>query len=383
MDEAKSFLRGRGWSMRQAGPSDNARLCELLRQVHIKSDLDVTQERDPDFFGMHRMHQGHKETWVVEPDGGQVEGMWSLVTRDAAHPKTGGPPVRLVYHSDLRITEALRGGRVMADSYGPFMADFGQRQGIDLGYTVIFDSNKRARAALTVPEGKRASHPHYRPMTPFAMTSVQFTRSKTRPLRKIERGSLAIKDELGSFLKRMQDRRLFGDLDPERTLEFRLATWTGFSLEDFFVARDAKGRIVGCLAPWDTYAHKRTRVLGYHGSMAAIRFGYNAAAKLGGFASLPPPGECFRFEFLTHLEIEDDDPAVLRDLLLEVYADRRRSGLHFLSACIPLGSRLETAFKGFALNRTKMTLYAIVHPKSPWFETDLRTLHPGFEMSLS
>jgi hypothetical protein len=98
---------------------------------------------------------------------------------------------------------------------------------------------------------------------------------------------------------------------------------------------------------------------------------------------LPAPGECFRFAFLTHLEVEDDDPAVLRDLLRAVYADLRPERLHFVAAMVPRGSRLSEAFRGFQINRTGMTLYG-VHPRgSSWEDRSIDTRHPGFEMALS
>ena len=98
---------------------------------------------------------------------------------------------------------------------------------------------------------------------------------------------------------------------------------------------------------------------------------------------LPEAGDCFAFVFLTHLEVEGDDPALLEDLLREAYRRLRPRGLHFMAALVPRGSPLEKAFRRFMVQNTAMTLYAVHAPGSSFGARDVRTRHPGFEMALS
>jgi hypothetical protein len=124
-------------------------------------------------------------------------------------------------------------------------------------------------------------------------------------------------------------------------------------------------------------------VLGYHGQMRLVRAAYDLAARVRGFRTLPAPGDCFDFSFLTHLAVRDDDPGILRALLLAAYAELYPTRQHFLSAMVPRGSPLGRAFDGFRVNRSPMTLYSVADPASPWSGRDLRTLRPGFEMALT
>ena len=50
------LLERGGLTVRTADRSESAALCELLRRVHIRSSLDIAQERDPDFFRLLEMH---------------------------------------------------------------------------------------------------------------------------------------------------------------------------------------------------------------------------------------------------------------------------------------------------------------------------------------
>lgn len=379
---ADVLATGDGWHLRLARESDNAELCALFARIHMPGELDICQERDPDFFALRRLHLGEALTAVGVDDEGHLVGCGVIVVLPGW---LRGEPVQTGYLADLRVAPGFRGGLNLARAYARIMDHVREQHGAELFTTVIFDGNERARRALTGGGERRAGQPVYRPMTPFEMISVQFTLPKPAPARHVARATGADKDELLDFLVRQQHSRVLGErTDPERLMQ-RMAAWPGFSYGAFLIARARPGgRITGCLAPWDTRAVKRTRVLGYHGKMKLIKPAFDAAATVLGFPRLPRAGDCFDFSFLTHLEVIDDDPAVMRDLLLAAYRDlRAEAPAHFMSAFVPRGSPLAGAFAGFTLQRTPMTLY-VVHPQGSRFaNVDFTTRHPGFEMALS
>ncbi|MCO4763494.1 MAG: GNAT family N-acetyltransferase [Myxococcales bacterium] len=386
----KTLASGDGWSMHMASERDGADLCALFRDVHLPGDLDIVQERDPDFFALLRLHHGAFDTCVGRDSDGRLVGCGSVVSRPGW---LRGESVQTGYLCDLRVAPGFRGGLHLAHAYKHFMSAVSEQHGAELFTTVIFDSNKPAIRALTGGgSGLRAGQPLYRPMTPFSMVSVQHTLRKPAPSAQVSQlsdiagsgGTGAVRDELLAWLCERQQGRMLGHcLNPDE-LASRMDSWPNFDIERFLIYRDrVTGRITGALAPWNTQAVKRTRVLGYHRSMAWVKRAFNTGAFIGRFPPLPQPGSCFDFSFLTHLEVQDDDPAVLRELLLAAYAQMRARGEHFMSACVPRGSPMAAAFKGFTVQETAMTLYT-VHPVDSRFTAmDLRSQHPGFEMALS
>ena len=377
------FVRGDGWHVRLADPDDaalNRQLCELFSSVRLESALTLTQERDPDFFALPRLHQGPFSTAVAFDDAGQVVGCGTVAVRDAV---LGEKTLKTGYLCDLRVAPGFRGGIHLARAYGSFMNHVEATHGADLFTTVIFDSNTAAVKALTTRSDKRKEQPVYRPMTPFEMVSVQFTRQKTAASDRVRPATDADLEPLVAFLSARARCRILGEVLTHERFVQRLALWPGLSLSDFLIATDSNGKIVGSLAPWDTSIFKRTRVIGYRGGMLWQKRLFNVGAALLRFPPLPQPGDCFRFVFLTHLEVANDDPAIFRDLLCAAYDRLRPHKLHFMSAFIPRGSPLATAFSGFMTTKTRMTLYAVHRPDSRWADTDLTTLCPGFEMALS
>ena len=366
--------------IRLATEADNAALCDVVRRVHLRSALDVTQERDPDFFTLPRLHQGEFDVFVAENAEGFVGGCGSVIVRDGW---VDGEVRKVGYLSDLRAVPGFRGARALPAAYRAALERARDVHGAEVFYTVIFDDNAVAKKALLRADARRGGQPRYRVMTPFQMTAVQFTLPCPRPKGRVGRAGPADRDDLVAFLAARSRDRVMGEvLTPER-FEARLALWPGLDLDSFFVARDARGEIVGAVAPWDSHALKRTRVLGYHGPMRTLKRAFAVGSTLLRFPPLPEPGDCFRFFWLSHLEVTDDDPAVLRDLLRAVYRALRPARAHFLSAMIPVGSPLERAFGGFVVNRTPMTVYSVTLEDSPWADRSFETRRPRFEMALS
>lgn len=370
---------GPGYVVRRAGPADNAALCEVVRKVHMHGALDVTQERDPDFFALLRMHDAEHEVWVIENRAGSIGACGSVVVRPGW---VNGAVRRVGYLSDLRVVPGHRAARGLSTGYRKVLEHVRDTMGADLFYTVIFDDNELARRTLVERKGARRSvQPDYAVMTPFNMTSVQFTRPKKGPSRPIRRATTNDLDALVAFLSSRAKTRVMGEVLDEARLVRRFELWPDFGIESFFLAHDAGGRIIGTIAPWNTHAFKRTRVLGYHQHMRWVKMAFDLGAAVFRYPPLPDPDDCFDFAFLSHVEV--DDPAVFRDLLLAAYGALRPERLHFLSAMIPVGDPLASAFGRLTVNRTAMTVYSVTLGGGSATPPDLRTLRPGFEMALS
>jgi hypothetical protein len=129
---------------------------------------------------------------------------------------------------------------------------------------------------------------------------------------------------------------------------------------DFLIVRRGPG-IAGAVALWDQSAFKQTVVRGYRGALAGLRPAVNAFAPLVGLPSLPRPGEPLRQVYLSHLAVEDDDPALFRSLLAAALAEahRRKFGLALLGLASrhPLAAVLADSFR----HREYRALLHLVH----------------------
>ncbi len=359
---------------------DNLRLCELFKSVNMQADLHLSVERDPDFFALYDLQKVRQRvvTWKID---GRIEGVATLLGRDCmlfgARTPTG-------YMGDLRYSRALRGGRVlgkyMAGGFRDGLEDFG----CELMYTAVITSNKAAVGALVQRSSKYPDKPFYALVRAFTILSVQFTKRR-KPLASDFVVRRARAEDIPAIVARLADdhaARPFGYLFDEELLRFRLDAWPEFGIENFFLAFDQGGRLVGVTAPWDAFALKRFRVMGYHGRMRWIKLGFNGLARLLRWQRLPAVGDVFRYLYLTHTSVAGEDPAVMASLLDAVYQAYHGQGYHFFSACLLEGDPLARAYKGYRTNGLPAALFAVSEPGHRYNTVDFGRGRPGLEMAL-
>lgn len=377
------IYQGDGWRMRLATEADNQRLCTLFREVDMSADLCLAEERDPDFFALQRAQCDQGYTVMLEdltqPDR-PAFGCASILTRAAW---VNGQVRRIGYACDLRIEPDYRRGTIFPTVIAQFMAYMQTHEDIDMMFSAVLSSNTRGRNALLNHGVKRQGQPRAQVMTAYNMTSIQFVGGRKPIDPRVRRAQESDRPALIDFLAQQQKQRFLGYVVNEYWFEQRLRDWPGLSLENFFVLKDGDGRVLACAAPWDSAPDlRRSRVVAYQGSMRALKIAYNIEARLRRFAPLPEVGECFHFQYLTHLEVQNDDPTLLNALLRGIYNELRGQPLHFMSLMVPQGSRLEAGLQGFRIRRIPMELVAFTNERSALHGQVIRTLHPGFEMAL-
>lgn len=367
-------------ALRRAGPADSGALCELFARVTMDADLVLSVDRRPDFDALYRLHADDWTCWVGERDG-ELQGMGTVLVRDGY---IGGRPAKVGYLGDLRIAPGLQGGGLLGRFYGPALQAAATGTGAQVFLTAVIASNTKAIAALTGAGAAARGIPPYTLLRRFSIRAVHATVPR-RPRRTgytVRRATPADIPALAALLDRDGRARPYGYALDEAELRRRLATWPGLSVGDFLLAADRGGDLAGCVAAWDADAVKRTVVTGYRGRMRAVRVAYNTAAAVLRFPPLPAPGGTLAYRYLTHQAVPSGDPAVLAALLDVAYADLRRSGRAFLSACVWDGDPLAAAYTGFVRTDLPAHLYAVTLPGARVPAPCVADAPPGFEMAL-
>jgi len=93
-----------------------------------------------------------------------------------------------------------------------------------------------------------------------------------------------------------------------------------------FILRRSGARVTGCLALWDQSRVRQAVVRGYHPQVARLRPLLNIMGLVTGFPRLPPAGQALRQVFLSLAAVDDDDPAVLVELVRDGLAAAGRRG---------------------------------------------------------
>jgi hypothetical protein len=369
-----------GVGIRLATPADSPALCELFSSITMKTDLELSIRRNPDFFALYRMQTDDFECWVGGEDGA-IQGLGTIMARDGY---LNGKAARIGYLGDLRVLPRLQGRRLIGRFYGPILQEFSKTRGCSVYLTTIIASNTPAVRALTGEGGRKLGVPPYRLLRAFDIRAVHlaFPRRRRRTGYQVRRATSSDIPTLAHFLDEDARRRPCGEVFSEAGLRRRLQAWPGLAIENFYLAFDHKGRLCGCCALWDAASVKRTLVMSYQGSMRWVKRGYNVAATLLDAPRLPSAGGMLHYAYLTHQAVPSEDPEVWRALLDAVCFDYRKSGYHFVSVCAFIDDPLEPAYRGFLTTNLRAHLYAVTPPGAELPVSALGGGRPGFEMAL-
>lgn len=370
--------------LRAAEPGDNEARCALFARVTMETELGLSVRRDPDFDALYRLQSPDWHAVVVELEG-RVEGTGTILVRDGY---VNGEPRRVGYLGDLRLSPAVQGRLLLDRAFAGLLAGARDRFGCELFLTSVIASNTRALRALVTrtARSRAAGRPVYSPAGDFDIRSLHLLvpRRSAGDGVPVRRAVDADIPALARLLDADARRRPFGYVFTEAEVRRRLAEWPGLEIGSFYVADAGSGDLRGCIALWDATPVKRMVVTAYRGGMRRVRFGYDLVARFLARAPLPRTGETFRSMYVTHQAIAGNDAGVLRALLEMAYRDAREADHHFLSVCVPHGSVLEPAFRGFHSTSLGARLFVVSLPEvdaSPVLAPAAREW-PGFEMAL-
>jgi hypothetical protein len=310
---------------------DDAELRALLRDNPMNGSMQVTFEREPDFFAACAIRGGFHQVGVGRDlESGRIVG---LGTRSIAEAFVNGQAVPFGWLSDLRLAPTYRGGTLVARGYR-FLRQLHGDGRSELYGTVIFHDNQ---TALQTIAATRAGLPAYHDLGVMHCPGINLRRRKPAVAAgcEIVRGRCELLPEIVDCLNRNNARKQFAPVHDVATF-VRGNRWKDFQPSDFYVARQ-NNRVVGVIGRWDQTAFKQTRIISYGKRLRWVVPAANAMQTLLGAPDFPKPGQYVPFFYLSFIAVDQDDVGVFRALLREVYNDSL--GTSFRYAMVGLHER--------------------------------------------
>jgi len=335
---------------------DDAELRALLRENSMNGSMQVTFEREPDFFAACAIRGGFYQVGVGRNlESGRIVG---LGTRSIAHAFVNGRPVPFGWLSDLRLQPAYRGGTLVARGYR-FLRELHADGRVNVYGTVIFQDN---RTALRTIAATRAGLPAYHDLGTIHCPGINLRRRKPAKAADcdIVRGGCELLPEIVDCLNRNNARKQFAPVhDVESFIHGN--RWKDFQPSDFYVAcRNSK--VIGVLGRWDQSAFKQTRVISYGRRLRWIVPAANAVQTLLGAPSYPEPGQYVRFFYVSFIAVDQDDVGVFRALLRRVYNDAVGSSFRYAMLGLHERDPLLAALEDYSLTPFAGRLFCVCFP---------------------
>jgi hypothetical protein len=332
---------------------DDAELRALLRENPMNGSMQVTFEREPNFFAACAIRGGFYQVGVGRDlESGRIVG---LGTRSIAHAFVNGRPVPFGWLSDLRLKPAYRGGTLVARGYR-FLRELHADRGVDLYGTVIFHDNQ---TALRTIAATRAGLPAYHDLGVIHCPGINLRRRKPAMAKNcdIVRGRRELLPEIVDCLNRNNARKQFAPLHDVESF-IHGSRWRDFQPSDFYVAR-RNNQVIGVVGRWDQSAFKQTRVISYGRRLRWMVPAANAMQTLLGAPSFPEPGQYVPFFYVSFIAVDQDDAGVFRALLRQVYNDSVGSSFRYAVVGLHERDPLLAVIKDYSLTPFAGRLFCV------------------------
>jgi hypothetical protein len=314
MIPAHARSAGAGVRFDLATPADDAEIRRLLRENPTPGRVGVSLEREPDAALAAKVEGDVHHTIVARaPGDGRLIAMGSVSVREGY---VNGEPTRVGYLGQLRLDRGVRPRASVVLAGFRRLRELHESLGVKLYLTSIATDNQPARRLL---ERGLTGMPTYRPVGTL-VTSLFPPQVLPKP--RPRRGAEATKDQ-GIWVDRVPDVLACLDRNGRR---FQFApVWRDADLIERIQSEDPNelelqaitrgGRVIGCIGTWDQSAYKQAVVRSYAPRLARWRGAINLFGRPFGVPHLPPVGSPLDLLYLSHLAVDDDDPAVFAALL--------------------------------------------------------------------
>jgi len=322
---------------------DDAELRSFLVNNPVPGNIEVTFEREPNFFAGSEIRGSFNQTIAVRDL--QKNKIVGIASRSVAKAFVNGAPIELGYLSDLRLSPDYRSGSLLARGYR-FLKELHSDGRAMLYTTAIFAENSRALATLTAG---RAGLPTYHPMGCLDCSGINLGRTKP-PFNAncdIERGSLVLLPQIVDCLNHNNARKQFA---PFHACEDFLpgGRWCDFNVSDSYVAlRDS--RVVGVIGQWNQRSFKQTRVIRFSGPLRWLAPMAKMTHPILRGRRFPEVGEELRSFYVSFVAVDNDDVSVFRALLRALYSDAAAGDAMFALTSLHQEHPLRAALADYSL----------------------------------
>jgi len=363
---------------RLARAEDNAAILGFMAMQPMSAGLQMRFDRSPDFFALSGVHGDEFETHLFLQSG-EIVAIASLVIRDGYINEKIEP---IVYLCDLRIQPSRQIAGRWHSIFAKRMNELADEMNARYAFTVIMRDNHSARNALL-----RRDRFGFEFLRGFHTVAIVARKPWVKHLSNLEVKHAEQSDiaKLQEFLHSTNRKQQLGTHLSSLAFEKRLLEWPNLTIEDFLLAFDANGDLVGCLAPWDYSPLKRIVIDSLPPGADVIRRVLNLSAPLTGRPIInKPPNAQLPDVALTHLALMDRRPDVLSALLYVAVAELcRKRSFATISLCLYDDEPLWSVLQSYWYHSVPMDLYSVgIKPETETLHSIGKNI-PGFEFYLA
>lgn len=301
--------------------ADDAAVRRLVASSPVPGRVEVTYEREPDYFlGCRAMGPFFQVLAARDDETGEVVAVASRASRERY---VDGVPREVGYLGQLRVARSHRGRWLVSRGFR-FLRGLHDDGRVDTYLVSVTAEGREARGLLV--DRRREHFPVLREIDTLHTLAIEVP-ARRRAAVPPQAATPDAVEEAAALLVAEGSRKQYFPVVTAGAL--REGALPGLDPEDLVVVR-RRGRVAAVAALWDQSAFKQTVVRGYPGALRRLRPAYNLAARLRGRQPLPGVGERLRYAFASLVCVENDEARLFEELLGALKEAAGRRGLAYV-----------------------------------------------------
>ena len=331
-------MKAPAFEFRVLDESHNEDLLAINRACPVEAVFTVLFDRGPNFFAWPK--QAFEDfVYLGAFDSGRPVGYCALGFHRSW---VGGDWVTVAHIADARVVSEARGQGLLLLFLQRFMEQFGHR--VSLACAVVMGGNRPAEKVAS--KWKVPAYPVLQSY-PFDIVTLPLMRRFARTDDfQIRSAVLADAPAVAACIQQAYTGRFLAPhIDEDALLEM----WNrddGLGPKDWLLAEKG-GRLVGAAAFSDEGRSREIIIQKYHPRSLPLKAVFRLATTIfRSAAPLPAPGGTLKRLTLRWPAVEEDDPAILRALVVAALSRYHGDGYHFIQASFAKGDPLKSALRG-------------------------------------
>lgn len=345
----------------KATDEDNERLLHYFAQMPMPGSIEVQLRRMFNFFNQYRIQTDDYATCILENDNGEIDAMASILFRSG---RIDGTDETIGYATDLRVSPTRKAVLNWSQHFLPVIENERDLRQCKYIFSAVPYAQRQAYNAFIRPRNLRRGMPRYHLFRRFELISLHgIWPFHDLPLSGIKVRSANENDfeQLAEYILKMTAHRSLVYYTNIADFKKSLDRWRDLYIENFILAFDVAGNLIGCTAPWSPERVQRSYPLKYDSEAKNFRDLLSVLSFFRLAHPLPKENQELELRHLTHLYA--DNPDVFYALLYNAF--RLCGKKEFLLYPHFEGELLSMPPRSFISSSNPYGLYCILAPTDP------------------
>lgn len=342
----------------RATDADNEKLMHFFSKSRISGSIDLRFRRMFNFFNHYRLQSDDYVTYMLLNRKDEIEAMASLLYRPAW---VGGEKHTIGYATDLRVSSSRRAIMEWSNHFLPILEEERLKRNCQYTFSLIAHSQRQAYNALIRPRNLRRRMPRYYQYRKFELVTLHGLWPTARnPLPGIHVTPATPHDfsKLANYVVEKSKLHPLHYIESEKDFADHMERWRELYLENFLIARDVKGDIIGCTATWSPSQIQRVYALAYSPQISNLKDVLRIMSWINVAHPLPEEGQELKLRHLPFLHA--NNPDIFYSLVHEAFKRSEKTEAlvypHFQDHLMMKPPR------GFITSRKQYGIYCVLSP---------------------